>query len=115
MERADVEDIFAAFGPVAIRRMFGGLGIYAEGVMFALVVEGELYLKTDAAFAQALERVGSVPFAYDRQGKRVVLGYWSLPAAALEDPAAAAGLARRALTVAQASRVPASRRAGPRR
>ncbi|MBS7540259.1 TfoX/Sxy family protein [Ancylobacter lacus] len=115
MERADIEEIFSAFGPVALRRMFGGLGIYADGVMFALVVDGELYLKADAALAQALEAAGSTPFAYDRQGRRVVLGYWSMPSAALEDADTAAELARRALAVAQARRLPAGgRRAGPR-
>jgi hypothetical protein len=42
-------DLFAPFGPVAVRRMFGGAGIYREGLMFALEFDGAIFLKVDAA------------------------------------------------------------------
>jgi DNA transformation protein len=35
-----VRDLFAEFGAVTIRNMFGGTGIYADGVMFAMLVDG---------------------------------------------------------------------------
>ena len=42
-----LEDLFDEFGPVTVKRMFGGYGVYHRGLMFALVAEGTLYLKTD--------------------------------------------------------------------
>jgi DNA transformation protein and related proteins len=37
----------AGFGPVSVRRMFGGGGIYSDGLMFAVVDDDVLYLKVD--------------------------------------------------------------------
>jgi hypothetical protein len=55
-------DLFAPFGPVAVRRMFGGAGIYREGLMFALEFDGAIFLKVDAASIPDFEREGSRPF-----------------------------------------------------
>lgn len=110
MDEAAVADIFAAFGPVRCRRMFGGLGLYADGLMFAIAVDDTIYLKTDAGFAAQLEAEGARIFAYERQGRRVTLGFWSLPEPALDDADAAAELARRALGVARAAAVTPPRR-----
>ncbi len=79
MDADEVADIFASFGPVKCRRMFGGLGIYADGVMFALSGFGEIYLKADDALAARLEGEGSKPFAYEGKGRIISLGYWSIP------------------------------------
>ncbi|WP_019402033.1 TfoX/Sxy family protein [Chelatococcus sp. GW1] len=99
----DIAELFAPFRPVGIRRMFGGLGIYAEGKMFALAVDGEVYLKTDAAFAEALGHLGSRPVAYARKDGRVVtLSYWLLPDAAYDEPDMLADLSARALSIAGA-------------
>jgi hypothetical protein len=43
----DIRELFSVFGPVEVRPMFGGAGIYAEGRMFALVSDGVIYLKAD--------------------------------------------------------------------
>ena len=45
MEPEFINDLFAPFGPVTVRRMFGGAGIYREGLMFALVFDGAIFLK----------------------------------------------------------------------
>ena len=42
-----LRDIFRNLGPIHIRRMFGGQGIYQGELMFALVAFDELYLKVD--------------------------------------------------------------------
>ena len=113
MDEAGIADIFAAFGPVRCRRMFGGRGVYAEGVMFALAVEDTLYLKADAYFATRLAAAGSRIFTYERLGRPVTLGFWSLPEAALDDVDLAAELAGLAVSLAHkaaASRRPARRR-----
>jgi DNA transformation protein len=101
MDADEVADIFASFGPVKCRRMFGGLGIYADGVMFALSGFGEIYLKTDDALAARLEGEGSKPFSYEGKGRMISLGYWSIPDRRLDDPDAVAEIAHAALDVAR--------------
>ena len=53
-----VRDLLADFGPVTIRNMFGGAGIYAGGVMFAILDDDVLYLKTDETSARAFREEG---------------------------------------------------------
>jgi DNA transformation protein len=101
MDEATITDLFAAFGPVHVKRMFGGLGLYAEGLMFAICVDGQIYLKTDVNLARSLREAGSHPFAYEKQGKTVTMNFWSLPESALDDGEALAVLARRAVEVAR--------------
>jgi DNA transformation protein and related proteins len=49
--KAFVQDLLSEFGPVSIRNMLSGAGIYADGVMFAILVDDTLYLKADALSA----------------------------------------------------------------
>ena len=58
-----LEDLFAPLGGVSLRRMFGGIGIFHEGVMFALVVDDVLYLKTDETTLAAYAAEGCAPWA----------------------------------------------------
>ena len=107
-ERA--EELFAAFGSVRCRRMFGGSGVYAGDVMFALEASGVLYLKSDASTDEAFEREGCEPFSYDaKNGRHVVMSYRRAPERLLEDPDEMAEWARRALGVARASQAPKRR------
>ncbi len=71
---------FAAFGPVLPRRMFGGYGVFYEGLMIALALDDLLYLKTDAVSRVLFERAGSHPFVYDRGARPVTMSYFSAPA-----------------------------------
>ncbi|MFG1298715.1 TfoX/Sxy family protein [Xanthobacter sp. V3C-3] len=104
MDADEIADLFAAFAPVKARRMFGGSGLYAEGLMFAIEVAGTIYLKADPAFAAELERRGAGPFSYEAQGTvRTMRGFWSVPEAALDDADDLAALARRSLMLAQAA------------
>jgi DNA transformation protein len=59
-----IRELFSQFRPVTIKRMFGGAGIYAEGLMFALVFDDAIYLRVDAASMPDFERAGSAPFVY---------------------------------------------------
>lgn len=81
-----ITDLFEPFAPVTVRRMFGGQGIYRDGLMFALATGGDLYLKADASTRQHFEDAGSRPFVYAAKGRAVEVGYWLLPAEALDDP-----------------------------
>lgn len=103
MDEAAIEDLFTSFGPVRCKRMFGGIGIYADGLMFGLFAFDEIYLKADPDFAGELEGEGSRPFQYEARGRTVKLGYWTLPDRALDDPEAASDLARQALRIARAA------------
>jgi DNA transformation protein and related proteins len=63
-----IRDLFAGFGPIAVRAMFGGAGIYADGLMFALVVDDVIYLKADDGTMPAFEQEGMSPFTYTARG-----------------------------------------------
>jgi DNA transformation protein len=58
MDPEFIRELFAGFGVVTVRRMFGGTGLYAEGVMFGLVSGGQIYLKADPVTAMYFEREG---------------------------------------------------------
>jgi DNA transformation protein and related proteins len=61
-----VRDLFASFGTVTVRRMFSGAGIFADGLMFGLIVRDVIYLKADESSVADFEREGSQPFTYTR-------------------------------------------------
>ncbi len=86
MERAEIEEIFAPFGPVQARAMFGGYGVSREGLSFAIIVDGEVFLKADEACRARFEAAGSAPFVYHAKGKPVTMSYWRIPDVALDDP-----------------------------
>ena len=93
------------FGAVTVRRMFGGAGLYADGVMFGLVSGGQIYLKADAATAPGFEREGCGPFEYGtKTGKRAIMSYWRLPDRLYDDTDELAQWARQAVAVARQSR-----------
>lgn len=104
----------AGAGRVTPRRMFGGVGLYLDGLFFALIADDTLYLKTDDSNRPRFQRAGSRPFCPypDRPDRQ--MGYWEVPAEVLEDPDELRLWAREALAVAWKSRTagkPARRRA----
>ena len=98
-----VHELFARFGPVDIKRMFGGAGVYADGQMFAIVDDDVIYLRTDDALEADLRSQGCTPWSYSLKpdGSVRQMGYWSLPETAADDPDEAAMLAKRALAAAK--------------
>ncbi len=98
-----VTELFAPMGPVSIRRMFGGAGVFRDGLMFALLGDETIYLKTDAKLRSDLEAEGSAPFLWTKPstGEEIDMGYVSLPSSAMDDPDEASAWARRALAVAR--------------
>jgi DNA transformation protein and related proteins len=109
----DIGELFRPFGPVAVRRLFGGAGVYADGMMFALVHDGIVYLKSDEQNASAFEREQLPPFTYEtKDGKRAVMSYRRMPERLYDDPDELAIWARDALAAARrtSARRPGSRR-----
>lgn len=82
-----VLDLLAPWQHVDAKRMFGGIGLFAGGTMFAIIIDEILYLK------ETLDEKGKpVPsniernyFEYDRNGKTVALFYYQVPEQALDD------------------------------
>ena len=113
MTPEDIVELFSAFGPVSVRRMFGGAGIYAGGIMVGLVADGLIYLKVDVATAPDYEREGLPPFTYTSgNGRRTVMSYRRMPDRLYDDPDELARWAHAALAAAERSA--AQRRRGAR-
>jgi DNA transformation protein len=111
-------DLFSGLGAIAVHRMFGGAGVYAHDVMFALIDDDVIYLKADEALKRDLAAEGSCAWIYTatkgpRAGIPEQSSYWSLPEGALDDPDAACAWGRRAIAAAVALRAPKARK--PRR
>lgn len=95
-------------GAMDARRMFGGHGVYVDGLIVGLVIDDALYLKTDDETRAEFEGRGRAPFAYASARKgAVVTSYYAPPDEALETPADMAPWLRLALA---ASRRTAARR-----
>jgi DNA transformation protein and related proteins len=80
-----LRDQFRRWGPVEIRRMFGGHGVFRGGTMFALIHDEMLFLRSDDANRAAFAAAGMGPFRYRRRGKLVALAYHQAPPEAVED------------------------------
>lgn len=95
-------DLLAGFGGIEAKSMFGGAGLYCDGVMFGILDDDVIYLRVDDALQAELEEHGSAPWSYSVKGDGAVrkMGYWSLPEAAADDPDEAVMLARRAYAAA---------------
>ncbi len=73
-------------GPVEARRMFGGYGVFLDGLMFALFADEVLYFKTDPDNEARFRAAGSEPFTFRRKGRTVAMSYWRAPEACGTDP-----------------------------
>jgi DNA transformation protein len=111
-----LKDQLAGFGPVTIRRMFGGAGVYADSVMFALIADDTLYLKADDKTAPSFEAEGMEPFTYETKGRKpIAMSYWEIPPRLLEEPDELAEWARAAHRIACATKKPARKKAARKR
>jgi DNA transformation protein len=82
-----VLELVAPLGGVTARGMFGGWGIFCQGLMFALIAGETLYLKVDDGNRAAFEAAGLAPFRYHGRTKQVVLPYRMAPPDALDNAA----------------------------
>ena len=124
---AHIQDMFAYFGPVRTRRMFGAQGLFSGDVMFGFTQDGAIYLKTDESTRAAFAAEGCQPFRYKKKnGEEIVMSYYPIPDRLYDDPEEFALWARRAFAVAERSPTaerkrresagrPSARRSGARR
>ena len=115
--REQIRDLLANLGSIRFKAMFGGAGLYAGDLFFAIAADDVLYLKVDDANEAAFLEAGSEPFrvkgAQSREGRRrpgarredqsqaaYALRYWRLPDPAMDDPDEAVAWARLAIEAA---------------
>lgn len=109
-------DQLAGFGPVSIRRMFGGAGVYADNVMFGLIADDTLYLKADDTTVPAYEAEGMRAFTYTAKDRKPIsMSYWEVPPRLLEDPDELVAWARAAHAIACAAKKPARKKTARKR
>lgn len=140
-------ELLAPLGAVRARRMFGGHGLYIDDLFVAIIAFDRLYLKADEATRERFAGAGCEPFVYqkpprpsrrdglppegaqgnlgrpgvalDGQGQSVTMGYWTVPAEAMESPQLMQPWARLAMAAAlraraaRASAAPRKPRAKP--
>ena len=83
-------DLFSDLGRISTRKMFGGMCLYLDDTVFALMTsDAQLFLKAKGDLATRLADEGSSQFHN--------MPYWSVPEAALDDPTEACTLARRTI------------------
>lgn len=92
---AYLRDQFSALGPIEVKRMFGGAGIYFEGRIFALGDNDVLYLKAAPDQRGKFQKAGCKPF--EPWPGHVMAGYWTVPVDVQEDRHQLAQWAKEAL------------------
>ena len=89
-ENAFVEEVLDRLretGGSSVRKMFGGFGIFHDGLMFALIADNELYLKADTQSIPFFEAQDCSAFSYSKAGGKVYkMSYYQTPESFFEDP-----------------------------
>ncbi|MBX2830055.1 MAG: TfoX/Sxy family protein [Rhodospirillales bacterium] len=105
-----VSEFLAPLGQIRPRRMFGGFGLYCDGVFFAIISDDVLYLKGDEQIKAAYDANGMTPFVVS-SGRAQTLSYFEVPGEWLDDPdqlmafgLIALGAARRAQAIKDAKK-----------
>jgi DNA transformation protein and related proteins len=101
-----IHELFAQFRPVTVKRMFGGAGVFVDGLAIAVVFDGVIYLRVDTDSIPEFEREGSRPFVYPLAKPPGRAGgpstsFWRLPERLYDDPDELAAWAGRSLAIAE--------------
>lgn len=84
-----VRETFEHCGAIRAKRMFGAYGLYRDDLMFGLVADDVLYLKTDSESVGLFEERGLSPFVYEKKGEPTKTSYYMAPEEVFGDPDAA--------------------------
>jgi DNA transformation protein len=97
-----VLELLQGMGRVEARRMFGGAGLFRDGLMFGVLVDDVVYFRVNADLQAELETRGSAPWTYSvkKDGSVREMGYWRMPETAADDPDEAVEIGRKALVAA---------------
>jgi DNA transformation protein and related proteins len=81
-----IGDALAEIDGVTARAMFGGYGLYKDGIIFGIIADDELFLKVDDTNKEEYEAFDSSPFTYERGNhKKTTMSYWRIPEEILEN------------------------------
>lgn len=97
-----VVELLAGMGRVQAKRMFGGAGLYRDGVMFGILDDDAVFFRVDDRLEADLRAQGSAPWVYSMKSDGSIrsMGYWRMPETAADDPEEAVAIARRAFAAA---------------
>ncbi len=102
---AYVLDQLDGLGPLRVKRMFGGAGVYCGELFFAILVDDELYFKVGEHNRSDYQCLGLKPFSYlMKNGRKATMGYYPVPVDVLEDMDRLSEWAGKALQAAQRGR-----------
>ena len=96
-------DQLACVGQVNARKMFGGAGIYRDGLFFALIADDRLYFKVDDSNRPDFEAAGGKPFRPFEE-KHYTMSYYDVPEKVVEDTDWLREWAEKALDAAERAR-----------
>lgn len=97
-----IKDQLSEFGNFEMKKMFGGIGIFREGKMFAMIGGDKFRLKVDESNKQDFIDKGMEP--YQDPKKKKGMPYWEVPAEVLEDKSRLAAWADKSYAAALASK-----------
>ena len=99
--RAFVLEQLEPFVSIKVKAMFGGVGIYGDGLFFALMDDDRLYFKVDDSNRGDFTALGMGPFLPFGDPDKPMGGYYEVPGDLLEDPGGLEPFVRKALGVAR--------------
>jgi DNA transformation protein and related proteins len=105
---AYVLEQLAQLADVTSRRMFGGAGLYSDGLFFGLIMDDVLYLRVDDSNRAHYSSRGMAQFRPYADRPHLSMNYYAIPADVLEDAVALVSWARRSVTVAMKAPQPAA-------
>lgn len=79
-------EVFAQFGAISAKRMFGGYGIYHDNLIFGLVADDVLYFRADENSSADFRQRGLSPFEYEKGGKKIRMSYYTAPEEIFDAP-----------------------------
>ena len=79
-----LHELLDPLGKISTKKMFGGHGVYYNGVIMGLVIDETLYLKVDEQSRDFFSKQGCEPFVYQSKAKQVAMSYWTVPDEAME-------------------------------
>lgn len=91
----------AALGNITVRSQFGGYSLAVEKVVFALVTDGELYLRASDTLNSYLRTQQLPPLVIDKRGLAVKLRYYLIDDALWNNPPLLIKLSKSALALAR--------------
>ena len=112
--KAQVGDLLGFMPELTVKRMFGGAGVCSCDLMFALIIDDELFLKTDDVSRALFVAEGCGPWTYERGGEARDTGYYRAPDIVWDDPDEARRWAEIAFASALRRRKPPKSKPGAR-